>query len=91
VAPVSAAEIDRLLLWRPQMLDFTGAPLSDIVAEFNRHNTAELIIADPALASTKISALLRSDNIDGFVRLLERGFDIQAERSGDTITLRKAP
>ena len=91
VEAVSAAQIDRLLLWRPQTLDFTGAPLSEIVAEFNRHNTAELIIADPALANTRISALLRSDNIDGFVRLLERGFDIQAERSGNTIILRKAP
>ncbi len=90
VDAVATAEMDRLLLWRPQLLDFTGAPLSAIVAEFNRHNAAELVIADPALANTRISALLRSDNIDGFVRLLERGFDIRAERSGNIILLRKS-
>jgi transmembrane sensor len=91
VIAVTGAEMDRLLVWRPQLLDFTGAPLSQIVAEFNRHNTTELIIADPAVANTRISALLRSDNIDGFVRLLERGFGIQAERSGGNIILRKSP
>jgi transmembrane sensor len=91
VSAVSAAEVDRLLLWRPQLLDFTGARLSEIVAEFNRHNGERMVIADPALADIQISALLRSDNIDGFVRLLERGFDIRAERSGNDIILRKAP
>jgi transmembrane sensor len=91
VIAVSTAEMERQLWWRPQMLDFTGAPLSEIVAEFNRHNAAQLVIADPALADTRISALLRSDNIEGFVRLLERGFGIRAERSGDTLLLRKAP
>jgi transmembrane sensor len=91
VTAVSLAEMDRLLLWRPQLLDFTGAPLPQIVAEFNRHNAVELVIADPALANTRITALMRSDNIEGFVRLLERGFDIHAERSDNRIILRKAP
>jgi transmembrane sensor len=91
VISVSTAETERQLWWRPQMLDFTGAPLTAIVAEFNRHNAAQLVIADPALANTRISALLRSDNIEGFVRLLERGFGIQAERSGNNLVLRKAP
>jgi transmembrane sensor len=92
VVAVASAEMDRVLSWRPQLLDFTGAPLSEIVAAFNRHNAAELIIADPALANTRISvANLRSDDLEGFVRQLERGFDIRAERSGNYIILHKSP
>ena len=91
VESLSAAQADQLLGWRPQELDFNGAPLADFVAAFNRCNTVQLVIADPALAPIKLSARLRSDNIDGFVRLLERGFDIKAERVGNQILLRKAP
>ncbi len=91
VETISAARSDQLLGWRPQELDFNGAPLAEFVAGFNRCNSVQLVIADPALAEIKLSARLRSDNIDGFVRLLERGFDIKAERVGNQILLRKAP
>jgi len=90
VETVSAANSDRQLFWRPEELDFTGAPLSEFVAAFNRHNTIQLIIADPALANVHLSGRYRSDNIEGFVRLLERGFDVRVDRSGETILLRKA-
>jgi len=91
VESVSAADAVRELIWRPALVDFTGAPLSEYVAAFNRHNPIQLIIADPALGNVHLSARFRSDNIEGFVRLLERGFDIRADRSGETILLRKAP
>jgi len=34
-------------------------------------------------------ASFRSDNVDGFVRLLELTAGVRAERSGDTIRLHK--
>jgi transmembrane sensor len=91
IETVSAAQIERLLAWQPRWLDFTATPLSAIVAEFNRRNPVRLVIADAAVGATPISALLRSDNVDGFARLLEAGFGVRAERAGSTITLRKAP
>jgi len=91
VEKLSTGQSDQLLSWRPQELDFNGAPLAEFVAGFNRSNAVQLVIADPSLAEIKLSARLRSDNIDGFVRLLERGFDIKAERVGNEILLRKAP
>jgi transmembrane sensor len=88
---LSAGQLDRLLRWRPRELDFNGAVLTEFVAAFNRYNAVQLVIADPALADIKLSARLRSDNVDALVRLLERGFDIRAERVGNEILLRKAP
>ena len=73
------------------MLDFTGAPLGEIVGAFNHRNTPiKLVIADAALRDFQLSAALRSDNIEGFIRFLESGFGVRAERAGNTIHLRQA-
>ncbi len=82
VVQLSAGEVERLLAWQPRLLDFTAKPLSDILAEFNRHNRVQLTIADPDLATLRISASFNSDNIEGFVRLLEASFGVRAERRG---------
>lgn len=92
VVPVTKAQAEDILAWQPRMLDFTATPLKGIVGEFNRHNDPiRIVIADTALARTDVSASLRSDNVEGFIRLLEAGFGVSSERTGDTITLRKAP
>lgn len=93
--PVTAAvtrdEIDRALAWQPKLLEFASTPLADVAAEFNRRNRVQLVVADDALRALPIGASFRSDNVDGFVRLLEASFGVSVERSGDTITLRRAP
>lgn len=88
---LTPGEVERVLAWQHRLLDFTAAPLRQIVAEFNRRNVVQLVVIDPELASIRISATLRSDNIDGFVRLIEAGFGARAEKRGETeILLRKA-
>ncbi len=87
---VSRAEIDRLLAWQPKLLEFVSTPLTDVAAEFNRRNRVQLVVADPALAALPIGASFRSDNVDGFVRLLEASFGVRVERTDTTITLRRA-
>ncbi len=86
---VSKEQVDALLAWQPRMLDFTGTPLLGVVNEFNRHNAPiRLVVEDATLARTEVSASLRSDNVEGFIRLLEAGFNVRADRQGETITLR---
>jgi transmembrane sensor len=86
---VTAAEIARALEWQPRLLEFSSAPLAQVVAEFNRHNTVQLALADPALADVPVIASFRSDNVEGFVRLLEATAGVRAERRGGTISLRR--
>ena len=91
IATVTAAEIAQQLAWQPRLLDFTGAPLADIVAEFNRGNPLRLVIEDPALAALRLSASFRSDNVEGFVRLMESDFGMRLERRGPSeIVLRRS-
>lgn len=71
-----------MLDWQPRLLDFTSTPLIDVVAEFNRRNVTQITLADEALHGVPIVASIRSDNVDGFVRLLEATVEVTAERPG---------
>ena len=81
VEAVAAAEMDERLAWKPRLLEFDEAPLAEIAAEFNRRNPVRLEITDPALRARRLSAALRSDNVEGFVRLLETDFAISVSRT----------
>jgi transmembrane sensor len=88
VVALSSAEIEARLAWQPRLLDFTSAPLSEIVAEFNRRNPVRLTLGDASLAGLRLSVTFRSDNVEGFVRLMASDFDMRAERRGEAeITL----
>lgn len=87
---VDAREISRALNWQTRLLEFDQLPLGAVVAEFNRHNSHQLIIADATLAQQPFGGSFRADNLDVFVSLLESRFGIVAERASDTTTLRRA-
>ncbi len=86
---VTSAQIATALAWRERRVEFTGTTLADAVDLFNRQNRTKLSIADPAVAQLQISGIFWSDDPDGFVRLLESGMNIRAERSPDAIMLRR--
>lgn len=91
IAVLTAGEIERVLAWQHRLLEFNAVPLAEVVAEFNRRNALQLVVADAELAAVRITTSFRSDNVDGFVRLLELGFGAGAERRGEReIVLRKA-
>jgi transmembrane sensor len=92
VATLTIGEVDRLLSWQHRPLDFTSAPLLEVVEAFNRRNVVQLILMDPELASIRVSGSFRSDNIDGFLRLIEAGFGAQAERRSEReLYIRRPP
>ncbi len=91
IAALSTNQIEERLAWQPRLLDFAEAPLADIAAEFNRHNSVRLTLGEPALEALRLSASFRSDNVEGFVRLMESDFGMIAERRDEaTIVLHRA-
>ena len=91
IATLSADEIAARLAWQPRLLDFTDAALAEIVAEFNRRNPVQLRVADPLVGAVRLSATFRSDNVEGFVRLMESDFGMRAEWRGEReMELRRA-
>ena len=91
VVQASVPEIARLLDWQPHLLDFESTPLAEVVETFNRRNPRRLVIGDEELRSLAIVASIRSDNVEGFVRLLEGTMGVRAERTtAGEIVLRRA-
>ena len=89
IATLTLGEIARVLSWQHRLLNFTATPLSDIVAEFNRRNVVQVVVIDPELASVRVTATFRTDNIDGFCGCW-KPVSGRAERRGKSeILLRK--
>jgi transmembrane sensor len=91
VVPVSGVEIDRTLAWREQNLEFDSTPLEQVVAEFNRYNRHQLVIADDRLKEQRFTGKFRPDGYDGLIRLLRTSFGVEAREEGDRTILRAQP
>jgi transmembrane sensor len=88
VLTLPAAEIEQALAWQIKLLEFDEKPLRDVIAEFNRYNQHQLVIADVSLGRRAFGGVFRADNYEDLVSLLEKRFGVIAERSGDQTVLR---
>lgn len=83
----SLERVERSLSWRSGFIMLRSTPLPEAVAEFNRYNTHQLVIADDSLADVLVGGSFKANNIDGFVRLLTEGFRVRATTEGDHTVL----
>lgn len=81
------ASLEQSLSWRSGYVVLRDAYLSDAVAEFNRYNQRQLVIADESLSGIQVGGNFQAGNIDGFVRLLEEGFGVRAQERDGRIAL----
>lgn len=78
------------LAWREGFVEFSDTPLSEAVAEMNRHGGRQMIIADPRIATLKISGRFKLGDPDRFLRTVAMLLPVQSVRVGDTIEIRAA-
>ncbi|PTY08025.1 hypothetical protein DB347_00095 [Opitutaceae bacterium EW11] len=89
---VTHAEVEGALAWRSPLLEFSRAPLDQVLAAFQQHSPHRVRLGDPALARRQISGTFQAENIEGFLRLAEATFGLRVERRSDgEIILRSAP
>jgi len=84
----SPDQTEESLSWRSGVLVFHNMTLSDAVAEFNRYNTRQIVIEDPAVARLRIAGNFRATNVEAFVRLLEHGYPLRVEQQDDEVVLK---
>jgi transmembrane sensor len=88
---VELPAIRQALAWQERKLVFVETPLRDVVAQFNRRNATQLILADVALEERPVGGTFAADNVEAFVWLLESAGYVTVERRGTReIVLRKA-
>lgn len=57
--------------WTSRRLVFREAPIEEIVAELNRYSDRKISILDPELKKERVSAVVSSENVGGFLSALE--------------------
>lgn len=88
--PLEVAE--RRMSWRTGFVVFQSTPLREAVAELNRYNAQQLVIADESIEDLQVGGQFQPNNLDGFVRLLQEGFPVRAQRFGnETVLTGRAP
>ncbi len=90
VEPIAPDALREALSWQERKLAFTETPLSEVVAQFNRRNRVQLVLADAALADRPVGGTFAADNVEGFIRLLEGGDSIAVERQSETTVVLRA-
>ncbi len=83
----SVQQAEAYLDWRNGFVSFHDTPLASAAAEFNRYNVQKIVIGDDDAGKLRIGGNFRWSNTNAFVRLLEQGFPIHAERHGNSIVL----
>ncbi|MBL9211885.1 MAG: FecR domain-containing protein [Opitutaceae bacterium] len=95
VSTLTPADMEHSLAWLGLRLRFEDMPLVDVAAEFNRFSAARArprLVVDESAARVLVAGTFRADNVDVFLRFLERGFGVKVEpRDDGTILLRQGP
>jgi transmembrane sensor len=81
VSAASQGEVSEALAWRDSLLRLGGSSLSELAQDFERKTGRRLVLADSSLADLQIGGRFPSDDIEGFVYLLETNYGIRAEHA----------
>ncbi len=77
VTSVSPRQIADDLAWRDGAVVFEGAPLSQALAEVGRYTRVQVVLAEPQVASLRISGRFRTNDVPGFFRALQAALPVR--------------
>jgi len=81
-------DVEKAIAWTQRRLVFDGAPLAEVVAEFNRYNRLPLIVEDSALASRAITTVFNAHDVSALVGFLQLEPDVEVQYGEDAIRIR---
>ena len=87
VVAVSAPEMAAQLQWRVPTLELSSTPVSAVAHALNRLNATQIVISDARLGDARLSGVIRADNVDAFVSVVESEFRATVARDGSTVRL----
>jgi len=96
-APAEAAvalaphDVDRRLAWRSREIILQRDSLQSAVAEFNRYNDRQIVIADPALEKAQLVGGFAVDQPDIFARAVHATLNVPVTIEDDRITIGTNP
>lgn len=76
-----------VMAWRQRKLIFDGEPLKNAISEFNRYNSAKIVILDENLKSLPVSGVFNATDPDSFTLFLEAAGLARVNRSASGTVL----
>jgi len=83
----SGVDLNRYLAWTQGRLVFEDTPLREALPELGRWYDLDFMLADSALGSRHLTAVLAGEAITETLTLLGSTLDVRYERHGRTVTL----
>jgi transmembrane sensor len=89
---VHTVDVSKVTSWRNGRIFLDDLPLTDAIAEMNRHSPVQIRIADPELAAFRVNGMFHAGDQEAFVAALKQYFPIEARSLDETeivLTLRR--
>ncbi len=80
ITSVTPRQIADDLAWRDGAVVFEGEPLSQALAEVGRYTRAHVVLAEPQVASLRISGRFRTNDVPGFFRALQEALPVRVSQ-----------
>jgi len=80
ITALTPAESGEKLAWRVPRLELDDTPLAEAILAINRHSPVPLELKDAEVGKVGISGVLRVDNVEPLLRMLENNYNIRADR-----------
>ncbi len=80
---VDASAIMQKLAWHQGLLQFSGDPLQEVVAEISRYTDLNIVIVDPQIRNLRIGGFFKVGETDKMLEALETSFGIDVKRLGN--------
>jgi transmembrane sensor len=86
------ADVARITSWRQGQLIFENDTLGSAVQEVNRYSNTQIVLADPALATLRVSGVFNAGHSQSFIDTVIGHYPISAlERSDGRVVLTPKP
>jgi transmembrane sensor len=73
--------------WTQRQVIFQGAPLTDVVEEFNRYNLRQMVILDGDLADVRVSGVFSSTQPASLLRFLREQVGLAVSERADAVEI----
>jgi transmembrane sensor len=86
-AAVDAANLNAALGWLTHRLEVNDAPLADVLEDFSRYTSVPLRADTARIAALRVSAVLRTGDLDALRATLRGAFGLDIERRGGELVV----
>lgn len=85
VTDMEVGKVESVLNWRNSLLSLSGENLVELAASFEQKTGYRLVIADPSLENLRIGGRFPSNDVFGFLRILQTGYGIPWTQDGEGV------